>query len=139
MKIFTRQLNYFMLLMAVYTLLFRMGLSHFMDHDSWIWLVAISLAYGIAIFFTAFFLGRADGQSNPFFDLGLRFHLSSYIIWGLVSFGWYYLGNPNQWEQPLQILYILIFWGAIVLCHVVAFLIMRRDTIRGIHKDELFG
>jgi len=139
MKIFTKHLIYFMLAMAVYTLAFRMGLSHFMNTQQWILLGISSFVYGIAIFFTAFFLGRADGQNNPFFDLGLRFHLSSYLIWALVSFGWFYLGKPNQFEQVVQILHILLYWGMILLCHVIVFFFTRRDTIKGMHKGSIFN
>lgn len=138
MKIFTKHLIIFMLSMAVFTLAFRISLSYFMDSQQWIWLGATSLGYGIALFFTAFFLGRADVQDNPFFDLGLRFHVSAYLIWTAVSFGWFYLGKPNQWEHVTDILRVLIFWGVILICHIVVLLITRRDTIKGIHKRQIF-
>lgn len=138
MKIFTKHLNIFMLAMAIYTLAFRIGLSNFMDSQQWIWLGLTSLGYFVALFFTAFFLGRADGQQNPFFDLGLRFHISSYLIWAAVSFGWFYLGKPNQWEHVTQIFHVLLYWGVILICHAIAFFITRRETIRGIHKRDIF-
>lgn len=138
MKIFTKQLMLFILLMALYTLAFRIGLSYCIGHSAWVILGIASLVYGGTIFFTAFFLGKADAQENPFFDLGLRFHLSSYLIWAAVSFGWFYLGNPHHYEHVTDILFVLLWWGFILILHTVIFLITRKDTIRGIRKDEIF-
>jgi hypothetical protein len=92
----------------------------------------------LAIFFTAFFLGKSDAQENPFFDLGLRFHVTSFLIWASVSFGWFYLGHPHHYEHVTDILHLLMYWGCILILHTIIFLITRKDTIRGIHKDELF-
>ncbi|MFA6128286.1 MAG: hypothetical protein WC699_13370 [Bacteroidales bacterium] len=138
MKILTKQLIIFALLIAVYTLIFRAGLSYCIGHHVWILLGASSLIYSGLIFFTAFFLGKSDAQQNPFFDLGLRFHITSYLIWGAVSFGWFYLGNPHKYEHVEDILQVLIFWGFIIILHTVIFLYTRKDTIRGIRKDEIF-
>jgi len=138
MKIFTRQLIIFAILMAVYTLAFRIGLSYCIGHKAWVLLGLSSLVYGGTIFFTAFFLGKSDAQENPFFDLGLRFHVTSYLIWGAVSIGWFYLGHPHHYEHFTDILLPLIYWGCILILHAIIFLVTRKDTIRGIRKDELF-
>jgi hypothetical protein len=138
MKIFTKQLIFFAILMAVYTLAFRIGLTSCIRHSAWIFLGLLSLIYFCSIFFTAFFLGKSDAQENPFFDLGLRFHVTSYLVWAGVSFGWFYLGNPNRYEHVTDILQVLIYWGFILILHTIIFLITRKDTIRGIRKDEIF-
>jgi predicted small integral membrane protein len=138
MKILTKHILIFAFLMAVYTLAFRIGLSYCIGHEAWLLLAISSTVYGVAIFFTARFLAKAEGQEHPFFDLGLRFHLTSYLISAAVSLGWFYLGNPNQYEHVTDILRIFIYWGFILIIHTVIFLITRKDTIRGIRKDQLF-
>ena len=138
MKIFTKQLIIFAILMALYTLAFRIGLTYCIGHSAWVMLGIFALLYGVTIGFTAFLLGKADAQDNPFFDLGLRFHVTSYLIWSAVSFGWFYLGYPHHYEHVTDILHILIYWGFILILHTVIFLIARKDTIRGIRKDEIF-
>lgn len=138
MKILTRQLIIFAFLMALYTLAFRIGLSYCIGHSAWILLGVCSLVYFGTIFFTAFFLGKSDAQDNPFFDLGLRFHVTTYLIWAAVSFGWFYLGSPHHYEHVTDILHALLYWGFILVLHTVIFLITRKDTIRGIRKDEIF-
>lgn len=138
MKILTKQLAIFAILMAIYTLAFRTGLSYCIGHSAWLLLGIFSLTYGVTIFFTAYFLARSDAQDNPFFDLGLRFHVTSFLIWAAVSFGWFYLGNPHHYEHVTDILHVLIWWGLILILHVIIFLVTRKDTIRGIRKDEIF-
>ena len=138
MKILTKHLLIFAFLMAVYTLAFRIGLSYCIGHKAWLLLGASSLVYGAVIFFTAWLLGKAEAQENPFFDLGLRFHLTSYLIWAAVSLGWFYLGNPHQYEHITDILRVLFYWGFILILHSAGFLITRKDTIRGIRKDDIF-
>jgi hypothetical protein len=138
MKIFTKQLVIFAMLMAVYTLLFRIGLSYCIGNSAWMVLGLLAAGYFAVIFFTAFFLGKSDAQDNPFFDLGLRFHAATFLIWAAVSFGWLYLGNPHPYEHVSDILHILVYWGFALLVHTLVFLITRKDTIRGIRKDEIF-
>ncbi len=138
MKIFTRQLIIFAILMAVYTLLFRVILSYCIGQMAWVLLGATSLIYSASIFFTAFFLGKADAQENPFFDLGLRFHVTTYVIWSAVSFAWFYLGNPHQHEHVTDILHPMLYWAFFLILHTIVFLITRKDTIRGIRMDEIF-
>ncbi len=138
MKILTRQLAFFAILMAVYTLAFRIGLSYCIGHSAWVLLAITSMVYCVSIFFTAWFLGKSDGQENPFFDLGLRFHVTSYLVWSAVSFGWFYLGNPHKYEHVTDILSVLIWWGFFLLVHILIFLITRKNTIRGIRKEDIF-
>jgi hypothetical protein len=138
MKIFTKQLIIFAILLAVYTLIFRVCLSYCIGQMAWILLGVISLIYSGTIFFTAFYLGKSDVQENPFFDLGLRFHITTYVVWSAVSFAWFYLGNPQQHEQVTDILHPMLYWGFLLILHTIAFLITRKDTIRGIRKDEIF-
>lgn len=138
MKILTKQLAYFAILMAIYTLAFRVGLSYCLGHSAWVLLGIFSIIYFLIIFFTAFFLGKSDAQENPFFDLGLRFHVTSYLIWAAVSFGWFYLGHPHHYEHVTNIVQPMLYWSVILILHTVVFLITRKDTIRGIRKDEIF-
>jgi hypothetical protein len=138
MKILTRQLFVFAILLAVYTLAFRFGLSYFIGAKAGVLLWGSAVLYGLAIFFTAYYLGKADAQENPFFDLGLRFHVTTFVIWTIVSLGWFFLGKPNQWEDVTQIVYPLIIWSPLLLIHIIFFLFSRKQTIRGIRKDEIF-
>ena len=138
MKIFTKHLLIYAGLMALYTLAFRIGLSYCIGHSAWVLLGAAAIVYGIVIFFTAWLLGKAENMRNSFFDLGFRMHLTTYLVFTAVSLGWFYLGNPHPRERIQDILQVLIIWGVIVVIHIIVFLITRKNTIRGIRKDEIF-
>jgi len=138
MKILTKQLLVFAILLAIYTLVFRIGLSFFIGRSAWVLLGISAVAYGTIIAFTAWFLGKSDSQENPFFDLGLRFHVTTFLIWAGVSVGWFYLGNPHEYEHIEDILHPLLIWSVFLVLHTVAFLVTRRNTIRGIHRDDIF-
>ncbi len=138
MKVFSKQFSLFLLAMAIYTLVFRMCLSHFLTNSNPIAAGISSIVYGIIIFFTAFFLGKSDGQKNAYFDIGLRWNIGSMIIWTIVSLAWFYFGKPAQYEFAVQILSALFIWGIIAIIHVGLFLWIRRKTIKGIHRSEIF-
>ncbi len=138
MKVFSKQFTAFLALMAVYTLVFRISLSHFLTDYSPLGIALSAAIYSIIIFFTAFFLGKADGQKNAFFDIGLRWNLGSMFIWSAVSFAWFFWGKPAEYEYAVQIIRALLIWGFITLFHVGIFLWVRRKTIKGIHRSEIF-
>ena len=139
MKIFTKHIVVYAFLVAVYTLLFRVGLSYCLDQSEWTWLWVVAGLYGLMLFVSGWFLGKAEVMRNSFFDLGLRMHLTTYLIFAAISLGWFYLGNPNPNERIRDIILALTIWGVMVIIHVVVFLLTRKYTIRGIRKDELFG
>ncbi len=84
----TRNLLLYALLLLVYTLLFRLGLSSLLTAEKWVWVIVISVVYGAMIFVTAWMTGKRDGMNNFLFDAG--------------------------------------------------FLILRRRTIKGVHKTNIF-
>lgn len=138
MKVFSKHFIIFLALLTTITLLFRIGLSHFLTEFQPTWITVIPIGYGIICFFSGFFLGMADGQKNSFYDIGLRWNLGTMIIWTAVSLAWFLWGNPAEIEHIAQISYPLIIWSVIVIVHVGFFLWVRRKTIKGIHKSEIF-
>jgi len=138
MKVFSKQFIIFLILFASYTIVFRIGLSHFLREYQPTWLGFISIFYGVIIFITAFILGWSDGQKNVFFDIGLRWNLGSLIIWSVISALWLLLGHPADLESVYQLIHPLFIWGSIAIVHTGFFLWLRRKTIKGIHKSEIF-
>ncbi len=80
MKIITRNLLLFAILLFAYTLLFRFGLRILLTAEKWIWVMVISLIYGAIIFVTAWMTGRRDGKENFLFDAGFRWNLTTFIV-----------------------------------------------------------
>jgi len=138
MKIISRNLLLFAFLLFAYSLAFRFGLSSLLTAEKWAWVVIISVAYGAAIFVTAWMTGKRDGINNFLFDAGFRWNLTTFIVWGIASEGWFLLGLHSAHES-IRIVHIsLLIWSGFLLLHLILFLILRRRTIKGIHKTNIF-
>ncbi|MCK5135390.1 MAG: hypothetical protein KAR19_06335 [Bacteroidales bacterium] len=138
MKIVTRNLITYATLLLAYTLLFRFGLSSLLTAEKWIWVKVIAVIYGAMIFVTAWMTGRRDGKENFLFDAGFRWNLTTGIVWGLVSEGWFLLGLHSNYESIRMIHIPLLIWSGFLVLHFSLFLILKRRTIGGVHKTDIF-
>ena len=138
MKIITRNLLLFAFLLLAYTLAFRFGLSKLLPAELWIWVIITSVAYGAAIFVTAWTTGRRDGMNNFLFDAGFRWNLTTFIVWGAASEAWFLLGLHSTYESIRVVHITLLIWSGFLILHLILFLILRRRTIKGIHKTDIF-
>jgi len=138
MKIFTKQLGLFALLFSIYTIAFRYLLSNSLQYERYSIIWVYAALYGVVIFITAWFLGKADGMKRIFFDAGLRFHVINYLCFGIISELWFILGFNSDKESISTIHYTMIFWGLGLILHFIIFLRLRRYTIRGIMRSDIF-
>lgn len=138
MKIITRNLLLFASLLFIYTLLFRYGLGAFLDAEKYTWVIVISVLYSAIIFVTAWTAGRRDGKENFLFDAGFRWNLCTWTVWGIASEGWFLLGLHSAQESIQVVHIILAIWSCFLLLHFILFLILRRKTIKGVHKTDIF-
>jgi hypothetical protein len=138
MKIISRNLLLFALLLFLYTLAFRFGLGKLLVAEKWFWVIFISIAYSLLIFFTAWTTGKRDGMNNFLFDAGFRWNLCTFLVWGATSEAWFLLGLHSSYES-IRIVHISLFiWSGFLLLHFILFLILRRRTIKGVHKSDIF-
>jgi len=138
MKIISRNLLLFALLLFIYSVLFRFGLSTLLTAERWVWVVLISVAYGASIFVTAWMTGKRDGMNNFLFDAGFRWNLTTFIVWGAVSEAWFLLGLHSRYESIRIVHITLLIWSGFLILHFILFLILRRRTIKGVHKSDIF-
>ena len=138
MKIISRNLLLFAMLLLLYTLAFRFGLSTLLTAEKWTWVVLISVLYGAMIFVTAWMTGKRDGMQNFLFDAGFRWNLTTYIVWGAASEAWFLLGLHSVYETIRIVHITLLIWSGFLVFHLILFLILRRRTIKGIHKTNIF-
>jgi hypothetical protein len=138
MKILSKQLALFAALFSIYTVAFRYLLSSSLQHERYsiVWVYAV--LYAVAIFITAWNLGKADGMKKILFDAGLRFHVTNYLCFGIISELWFILGLNSDKESINTVHYTMIFWGLGVLLHLAIFLMLRKNTIRGIQRSDIF-
>jgi hypothetical protein len=138
MKIISQNLLLFAFLLLAYTLAFRFGLSTLLPAEKWIWVIVISVVYGAAIFVTAWTTGKRDGMNNFLFDAGFRWNLTTFIVWGAASEAWFLLGLHSTYESIRVVHITLLIWSGFLILHLILFLILRRRTIKGIHKTDIF-
>jgi len=138
MKIISRNLLLFAFLLLVYTLAFRYGLGALLTAEKWAWVVIISVTYGALIFVTAWMTGKRDGINNFLFDAGFRWNLTTFIVWGIASEAWFLLGLHSAHESIRVVHITLLIWSGFLVLHLILFLILRRRTIKGVHKTNIF-
>ncbi|MCD4709827.1 MAG: hypothetical protein K8R52_03205 [Bacteroidales bacterium] len=138
MKIVSRNLLLYALLLLIYTVVFRFGLSRLLTAEKWIWVIIIAVAYGALIFVTAWMTGKRDGMNNFLFDAGFRWNLTTFIVWGAASEAWFLLGLHSVHESIRVVHITLLFWTGFLILHLFLFLILRRRTIKGVHKTNIF-
>lgn len=138
MKTFSKPLLYFIFVFIVLTLSFRLGLSSFLNHEQYKLVTIIAISYGILLFASGWIFGKAHGINSLKFDMGLGFHFAGFLSWSLVSLFWFYAGFNSPKESVDSVYTAMIIWGIFFLAHTVLFLYLKRDTIRGIHKTDIF-
>ena len=138
MKIVSRNLLIFALLLFIYTVLFRFGLGSLLTAEKWAWVLVISVAYGAMIFVTAWMTGKRDGMNNFLFDAGFRWNLTTFIVWGAASEAWFLLGLHSAQENIRVVHITLLIWSGFLILHFILFLILRKRTIKGVHKTNIF-
>jgi hypothetical protein len=138
MKIISRNLLLYAGLLFVYTILFRFGLSNLLTAEKWLWVMIIAILYGGMIFITAWMTGRKDGKENFLFDAGFRWNLTTGIFWGLASELWFLLGLHSEHENIRVVHITLLIWSGFLILHFILFMILRKRTIRGVHKTDIF-
>jgi malonate transporter len=98
----------------------------------------ISVLYGGIIFVTAWMTGRRDGRENFLFDAGFRWNMTTFVVWGVASEAWFLLGLHSAHETIRVVHITLLIWSFFLLLHFLLFLILRRRTIKGVHKMDIF-
>ncbi|MCK5692726.1 MAG: hypothetical protein KAI08_07745 [Bacteroidales bacterium] len=138
MKIISRNLLLFALLLFIYTVLFRFGLGSLLSAEKWAWVIVIAVVYGAMIFVTAWMTGKRDGINNFLFDAGFRWNLTTFIVWGAASEAWFLLGFQSAHETIRVVHITLLIWSGFLILHFILFLILRKRTIKGVHKTNIF-
>jgi hypothetical protein len=77
-------------------------------------------------------------MDNFFFDAGFRWNLTTGIVWGAASEAWFLLDLHSLYESIRVVHLTLMIWSGFLLIHFIIFLILRRRTIKGVHRTDIF-
>jgi len=84
------------------------------------------------------YFGIKEYKYLPIGDIGFRFHVSTFIVFLIVSYLMYYLGYMSN-SEPRGILDITIsIWGIFLIIHMILFFKSKNDNIMGINKEDIF-
>ncbi len=138
MKTITPYLLRFALAATVLTIVFRYFLSYVIENQSGIIITFSAATYGLLMFASGWHFGRKDGEYLPIFDVGFRFHLSTYLIHNGLSLLWIGLGFGSKYENLNVSIMVAIYWGIFLLLHFIFFLWARKNSVDNLDKEDLF-
>jgi hypothetical protein len=120
------------------TIAFRYGLSSLLETSYFTLVWVLAAGYAIAIFAVAWNFGKKDYEYLPLFDIGFRFHLTTYVVCNLIAEIWFLIGFQSKHENIQAVHITAIAWGIGLLIHFVFYLFARKNAIKGIDKSEIF-
>lgn len=139
MKSISINLVKFAILLGISTILFRFVLSKMLEDEQFnnvVWLIAA--LYGVIILIIGWVFGKKDKESLPLYDIGFRFHLTTYLICNTIGELWYLFGFQSKHENVKTIHLTVLFWGLGVLLHYILYVFTRKNSIKGLKKSEIF-
>ncbi|NLC66924.1 MAG: hypothetical protein GX752_08365 [Clostridium sp.] len=138
MKTITPYLLRFALTTTLLTIVFRFFLSYGIENQSGIIITTSAVTYGLLMFATGWYFGRKDGEYLPIYDVGFRFHLTTYLIHNGISLLWLGLGFGSKYENLSVSIMVAIYWGIFLLLHFIFYIWARKNSIENLDKEDLF-
>lgn len=138
MKTITPYLLRFALTAAILTIVFRYFLSYGIENQSGIIITISATIYGLLMFSSGWYFGRKDGEYLPIYDVGFRFHLTTYLIHNGISLLWIGLGFGSKYENLNVSILVAIYWGIFLFIHFAFFLWARKNSINNLDKEDIF-
>lgn len=138
MKTITPNLVKFAITASLVTILFRFALTFGIESKSNFLVILFSLLYALAMFVSGWTFGKKDREYLPIYDVGFRFHITTYLIHNIVSELWFALNFNSKFENISVIHSTAIIWGAFLFGHFLFFLWTRKNSINNLDKEDLF-
>lgn len=134
----TPNLLKFTLATLVLTLLFRIGLSTSITSKMTIAVILCSIFYGILMWLNGNYYGRKEYEYLPIYDIGFRFHLSTFIAHNAISILWFVFEFESKYEN-IKVIYITaLIWSIFLTIHFIYYLSIRKSSIKNLDKNDLF-
>ncbi|MCA0430580.1 MAG: hypothetical protein LCH32_08755 [Bacteroidetes bacterium] len=138
MKTITKQLLIFAMFATVFTIIFRYFLSYGIENQSGITTTISAVTYGILMFVFGWYFGLKEIEFLPIYDIGFRFHLTTYLIHNVFSLLWIVLGFGSKFENINIPIKVAFYWGISLIIHFIYFILTRKNSINNINKEDIF-
>ena len=123
---------------VILTILFRLALSTSITNEMVVFVIFSSLTYGILMWFIGHYFGKKEYENIPIYDIGFRFHLSTFIAHNSISVLWFTLGFQSHYESIKIVYLIASIWSLSLMIHFFYFLSSRKESIKNLNKEDLF-
>ena len=100
--------------------------------------VMTSIVYGVLMWFNGSFFGRKDYEDLPIYDVGFRFHLATFLTHNVISILWFSFGFQSKYESVRIIYLTAAIWSLFLLAHFIYYLSVRKSTVNGLDREDLF-
>lgn len=134
----TSNLLKFTLTTIILTTVFRLALSTSITNKMIIAVILSAVIYAILMWFNGRYFGKSEYEYLPIYDIGFRFHFSTFITHNLVSIFWFVFGFESHYENIKTIYITALIWSVFLITHFVYFLSIRKSTIKNLYKEDLF-
>lgn len=138
MKSITPQLVKFAVAAILLTIIFRFCLSYGIEYQNYIIILTSSILYGGLMFSFGWYLGKKDGEYLPIYDVGFRFHFTTFLVHNIISLLWFAFGFESKYEKINVVYLTILIWIPILLFHLYFYLKAQKKSINGLNKDDLF-
>lgn len=127
----------FILVITLWNVLFRFTLSSLLENENWNYVFLPPVIFFFAMYFSGRYFGMKQWRHLPI-DQSFKYHLSTFSVFFIVSYGFYF-GNLLSEHEPRAILdYTLLFWGLGLIVHYIKFRQCSKTSIKGIKRDQIF-
>ncbi len=120
------------------TVIFRFSLSISITNKLIIGAIITAIAYAILMWFNGSYFGRKEYEYLPIYDIGFRFHLSTFLAHNIVSLLWFTFGLESHYENIKTVYIIALIWSVFLILHFVYYLSTRTSSIKNLDKEDLF-
>ncbi len=137
-SLITPNLIKFTIATIILTIIFRIGLSTSITNKMTLAVIIFAIAYAILMWFNGSYFGRKENEYLPIYDIGFRFHLSTFLAHNVVSILWFVFGFESKYEN-IKVIYITaLIWSVFLIIHFIYYLSVRKSSIRNLDKENLF-
>ncbi len=138
MKILTNSiLLRFIGVIALWNILFRFSLSYVLKNEFWIGAIVPPVIFFLAMYQTGRYFGLKQCNALPV-NSSFTYHLSNFVVFFLVSYGFYFLGLLSKYEPISSLNYTLVSWGIGLFVHFLYYRKEMKNSIKGLDRDQLF-
>ncbi|NLV38125.1 MAG: hypothetical protein GXY66_02815 [Bacteroidales bacterium] len=113
-------------------------MSYGIEVDSGAIIIVSASLYGFLMFGSGWYFGHKESDYLPIYDIGFRFHLTTYVVHNAITLLWLGLGFGSQYEDMKFSVMVAIYWGILLFIHFIFFLWSRKNSIKNLDKKDLF-